>query len=129
MSAVVVRADGRVLLVRRRRPPLEGVWTLPGGRVEPGESLPAAAAREVREETSLEVVATERVSTVEVAATDTTPPYEIAVFATRLLSPADDAHAGSDAADLVWAEVDALPSLAVPASTRTAVALAVAQRR
>ena len=125
VSAVVMRDDGRVLLVRRGRPPLEGVLTLPGGRVEAGESLPAAAAREVWEETSLEVVATEQVTTVEVAATVATPHYAIAVFATRLLSPPDDARAASDAAELVWAEVASLTSMGVPAEARAAIARVV----
>lgn len=121
VSAVVVRDDRRVLLVRRKRPPLEGVLTLPGGRVEAGESLPSAVAREVREETSLDVVATEHVTTVEVAATTTTPRYAIAVFATQLLSPAGDARAASDASEIVWADVASLAALGVPASTRDAI--------
>ncbi|MDQ0347040.1 NUDIX hydrolase [Ancylobacter vacuolatus] len=48
-SAAVFR-DGRLLLARRGRPPSLGLWTLPGGRVEPGETLAQAAAREVMEE-------------------------------------------------------------------------------
>lgn len=48
-SAAVFR-DGKVLLARRGRPPSLGLWTLPGGRVEPGETLAEAAAREVMEE-------------------------------------------------------------------------------
>lgn len=48
-SAAVFR-DGKVLLARRGRTPLAGLWTLPGGRVEPGETLAEAAAREVMEE-------------------------------------------------------------------------------
>jgi ADP-ribose pyrophosphatase YjhB (NUDIX family) len=121
-----LREDGRVLLVRRGRPPLEGVLTLPGGRVEGGETLPAAAAREVREETSLEVIATERITTVEVAAGASTPRYVIAVFATRLLGAADDARAASDAAEIVWADVTSLAALGVPAPTCEAVAMALA---
>lgn len=54
VSAAVIR-DGRILIVRRARAPAIGVYTLPGGGVEAGESLIAAAAREVFEETRLVV--------------------------------------------------------------------------
>lgn len=53
VGAVVVR-DGRLLLVRRGRGVAIGQWSLPGGRVEAGETLAAAVARELREETGLE---------------------------------------------------------------------------
>jgi ADP-ribose pyrophosphatase YjhB (NUDIX family) len=51
-SAAVVR-DGKVLVVRRARPPAHGVFSLPGGVVEIGETLHEAVTREVMEETSL----------------------------------------------------------------------------
>jgi 8-oxo-dGTP diphosphatase len=54
VSAAIFR-DGRVLIVRRARPPAHGLYTLPGGGVELGETLEQAVAREVREETALEV--------------------------------------------------------------------------
>lgn len=51
----VIFAGGQVVLIRRRYEPLAGQWSLPGGTVEIGETLEAAAAREVREETGLVV--------------------------------------------------------------------------
>ncbi|MGU3494668.1 NUDIX hydrolase [Xanthobacteraceae bacterium A53D] len=52
-SAAVFR-DGQVLLARRGMAPGKGLWSLPGGRVEPGETLAEAAAREVQEEVQVE---------------------------------------------------------------------------
>jgi 8-oxo-dGTP diphosphatase len=54
VSAAIFR-DGKILLVRRARSPAKGVYSLPGGRVEYGESLHAALHREVDEETSLKI--------------------------------------------------------------------------
>ncbi len=55
VGGVIWRGDAALLLVRRRNMPRAGEWSLPGGRVEPGESLRQALAREVREETGLEI--------------------------------------------------------------------------
>ncbi len=60
VGAVIVYQD-RVLLVRRANEPLKGQWTLPGGMLELGETLAQGVAREVREETGLEVEAVELV--------------------------------------------------------------------
>ena len=54
VSAVIFR-DDRILLVRRARSPARGFYSLPGGRVEFGESLHAALHREVAEETALKI--------------------------------------------------------------------------
>ena len=54
VSAAIFR-DGRVLIVRRGRPPAHGLHTLPGGGVELGETLEQAVIREVREETGLAI--------------------------------------------------------------------------
>jgi 8-oxo-dGTP diphosphatase len=54
VSAAIIR-DGKVLIVRRARPPARGLYTLPGGGVEAGETLVEAVVREVREETALAI--------------------------------------------------------------------------
>ncbi|MDQ6650169.1 MAG: NUDIX domain-containing protein [Actinomycetota bacterium] len=55
VGALVLDGAGRLLVIRRGRPPGVGLWSVPGGRVEDGESIDAAVAREVREETGLDV--------------------------------------------------------------------------
>ncbi|MEO8701093.1 MAG: NUDIX hydrolase [Kofleriaceae bacterium] len=53
VAAIVYDASGRVLLVERGSPPGVGLWSVPGGKLEPGETLAQAVAREVREETGV----------------------------------------------------------------------------
>jgi 8-oxo-dGTP diphosphatase len=55
VAAIVFDADGRVLAIERGEPPGVGLWSLPGGKQEPGETLAQAVVREVREETGLDV--------------------------------------------------------------------------
>jgi ADP-ribose pyrophosphatase YjhB (NUDIX family) len=54
VSAAIIR-DGRILVVRRARPPADGLFSLPGGLVETGETLTEAVEREVAEETGLAI--------------------------------------------------------------------------
>lgn len=54
VSAAIVR-DGRVFIARRARGPALGVWTMPGGMVEAGETLSEALVREILEETSMTI--------------------------------------------------------------------------
>ncbi len=62
--ATALRRDGRLLIAQRTRPAaLAGRWELPGGRVEPGESEPAAVRRECREELGVPVLVGGRIGT------------------------------------------------------------------
>lgn len=70
VGAIVRDGAGQLLLVQRGHPPEEGRWSLPGGRVEPGEDLEAAVVREVREETGLLVIPGEPVGRVRRPAPD-----------------------------------------------------------
>jgi ADP-ribose pyrophosphatase YjhB (NUDIX family) len=54
VGAIVLDGDGRLLLVRRANPPAQGLWSIPGGRVEPGEDWADAVVRELAEETGVE---------------------------------------------------------------------------
>jgi 8-oxo-dGTP diphosphatase len=56
-ASVAMARQKDVLLIQRNRPPSEGLWTLPGGRLEPGETAEQCAAREVKEELGLDVFA------------------------------------------------------------------------
>lgn len=117
VGAVVLRAATttsvpEVLLVRRANPPLAGVWTLPGGRPEAGESLEQAVVRELSEETGLGVRVVRELAVVEIAREGFR--YRIHDF---LCVVVDALHegAGSDALDLRWvpAEEEALRTLGV----------------
>ena len=55
VDALIVRRNGRIVLVKRKKPPYEGYWALPGGFVEYGETVENAVVREVKEETGLDV--------------------------------------------------------------------------
>jgi len=55
-SVAIIRRDD-VLLIQRNRAPSEGLWTLPGGRLEPGETAEECAIRELKEEMGLDVFA------------------------------------------------------------------------
>jgi 8-oxo-dGTP diphosphatase len=66
----VVFKDNKVLLIRRAKPPAKGLWAIPGGSVNLGETLQQAAERETLEETNLTIQATKPVFTFEVIEKD-----------------------------------------------------------
>lgn len=101
VGAVVHDGAGRLLLVLRGREPAAGLWSIPGGKVEPGESREAALRREVREETGLDVEVLAPVGVVERPTADG-GVFEIHDYTARLLSDADDAVAADDADAVGW---------------------------
>lgn len=98
-GAVVRDEHGRLLLVRRGHEPAIGRWSLPGGRIEPGETPARAAAREVREETGLEVEIGELLQTV-----DLWGGYRVHDFAATVRG--GQLRAGDDASDVRWCTPD-----------------------
>lgn len=107
VGAVVVR-DGELLMVRRGREPGKGLWSLPGGRVERGEYLVDAVAREVQEETGLEVEVDDLLGIFEVVGADT--HYVIHDYVARAPSGAP-ARAGDDVAEVRWVPLDRIATM------------------
>ena len=97
--------DGRVLLVQRGRDPMKGQWTLPGGVLEVGESLVEGVAREVREETGLEIEVLELVELLDRIHREDGRVrfhYVIADYLCRLTG--GELKAASDADEVCWVE-------------------------
>jgi 8-oxo-dGTP diphosphatase len=124
VGAVILDGD-RVLLVKRGQEPLKGEWSLPGGAVESGETLDAALAREVREETCLDIVVGQVVEVLDSIRRDALGRaeyhYIIIDYACRVRPGTSKlAACGSDAADVDWVPVQDLQRYRV---TPTAIAV------
>ena len=112
VGALAFDPNGRLLLVKRANDPGRGLWSLPGGRVEPGEDDAAALVREMIEETGLVVEPGALVGRVRRAA------YEIADYHCTVVG--GGLRAGDDALDARWcdaAEFAALPLVTLLSET------------
>jgi 8-oxo-dGTP diphosphatase len=125
--SVAVFSGSAVLLVKRGKAPLLGLWSLPGGTVEPGEPLREAARREVLEETGLEAIVGPLVDLHEVigrsAAGSLTHHFVIVVFRAHAEGCPEPA---SDAAEARFVPLDQLPDLETTPGLAAIVARAAA---
>ena len=101
-----------ILLIRRKHPPFEGRWALPGGFVELDETLEHAARRELEEETGVKLARVEPLGAFD--AVDRDPRERVISFAfTATVAIADHAASGSDDAEEArWLPLERLPELA-----------------
>ena len=109
VGAVIKDAQGRLLLIKRGHAPGAGRWSLPGGRIEPGETDAQALRREMQEETGLLVEVGALIGTVRRPAGDGNV-FDIRDYAATVAGGV--LHAGDDAAEARWvaaSELGALP--------------------
>lgn len=98
----IVRDDvGRLLMIRRGQEPALGSWSLPGGRVEPGESDEEAVAREVAEETGLTVRVGALIGRIEIPAPDG-GVFDIGDYAADVIG--GELRPGDDATEAAWVD-------------------------
>jgi len=98
VDVVVVGRDGSIVLVRRGKEPFKGMWALPGGFVEYGETVEEAAKREVREETGLEIAIIGLVGVY--SRPDRDPRGHVISIAFLAEEVGGELRAGTDAADV-----------------------------
>jgi 8-oxo-dGTP diphosphatase len=109
VGAVIKDPGGRLLLIKRGHEPGAGLWSLPGGRIEPGETHRQALAREVLEETSLTVECGRLLGGVELPGADGSV-IDVSDYLAVVIG--GELAAGDDAADARWvtaADMDGLP--------------------
>jgi ADP-ribose pyrophosphatase YjhB (NUDIX family) len=106
-AVIVEKQEGgaRVVLVKRGAPPLLGEWSLPGGVVELGETLRAAAEREAQEETGLMVEAGEVLEVLDrvIPGEGGRPKYHYVLVDFLCSVRSGELRAGGDAAEVAWA--------------------------
>jgi len=115
VGAIITGPGGRLLLIRRGKEPEAGRWSLPGGRIEPGETDEQALVREVREETGLQVVPGPLIGAVD----RPQPDGRVLVIRDYAATVTGGVlAAGDDAADVRWAGAGELAGLALTTGLR-----------
>ena len=110
MGAVIKDDQGRLLLIKRGHAPGAGLWSLPGGRIEPGETDAEALVREMREETGLVIDPGQLIGTVRRPARDGAV-FDIRDYAATVTG--GTLRPGDDAADARWVAASELESLPI----------------
>ncbi len=127
---VVAVKDGRVLLIRRAKPPRAGRWSLPGGRQRLGETVRETARRELREETGVEAEVTALLDVVDSITRDDEGAiayhYTLVDFLAEWRGGAP--RAGGDATEALWADPENLGSYELWDETLRLICLGLARR-
>lgn len=119
VGAIVVR-DNKVLLVKRSQSPGQGLWAIPGGRVELGETLQQAAEREILEETGLKIRAGDPLYTFEVIEPDDVGRIQFHYVIVDLMADylGGEINPNDDVSEARWVTPEELKDLPVSETTR-----------
>jgi len=110
-AGALIIEDGRMLLIRRGRGAYVGHWAVPGGRQRRGEAMRQAAAREVREETGIEVEVGDLVWAGDIMDPGVPPAYHYTVVDFAATPIGGVLKSGDDAAEARWVPLDEVRSL------------------
>ena len=124
--SIILRHEGRYLLVKRKNPPARDLYAFPGGRVEADETLASAALRELHEETGLHARDPVPLTTFDLVtrADDGTVSSHFFLTVFRAAYIGGTATAADDAAEAGWFTPQEISALPVPDSVTTCIALA-----
>jgi 8-oxo-dGTP diphosphatase len=130
VGAVIWNDRGEIVLIRRGQEPRLGEWSIPGGRLEWGESVREAITREVREETGLDVEIAGLIDVVDSvtrkASDEVVRHYVLIDFLARHIG--GTLRAGSDAAEARWVAYAALDEYVLWTETRRIIVAAARMR-
>ena len=127
VGAFIAHAE-ELLLMRRAKPPEAGAWSIPGGKVEPGETLQDAAVRETREEVGLDVEVTRLLDLTQYFILDSGNHWIAPSFLCRLLGSSTKIFAGEEAQEVGWFPLNELPH-PLTRTTRAALTAYYKQRK
>lgn len=119
VGAVVHDEQGRLLLVRRGHAPSAGMWSVPGGRLEPGETEREAVVRELAEETGLAVRPVRPLGSVRIAGDGVV--FTVTDWLCTLAQPGRQPVAGDDAAEAAFVDAAGLAGLDMAPGVVTAL--------
>ena len=130
VGAIIFRGD-TVLLVKRNKEPSKGLWSIPGGLVELGESVKDAMRREVREECGIDVQPKELFEVVDAVSRDPMGRVRFHYVIVDFLADwrGGEPMAGSDVAAVWWTPLVDIPTLNITESSRTVIEKAARGRK
>ncbi len=116
-AGAVVILDNRILLVKRKYPPAEGSWAIPGGKIKWGETLQQAAEREIFEETGIKINAGEAVHVFDYIQIENNKEFHYVIIDLEAEYLSGEPIAGDDAREARWIAMNEISKFNIAEST------------